>query len=157
MKVIKLLDQISLREIEAAETIKNNALFDMQMVITELGFLEFALISLAISKVDRELAEAGVDVASFKDNMHHYLNNILVESVSKPGKVKEFDEGRSEDYEFIRYSQTVDRLHKNMLNRYYNALEEQYIKEERGSKVVPFSKREEWRRNMKAVPITHAV
>ena len=51
MKVIKLLDQISLREIEAAETIKNNALFDMQMVITELGFLEFALISLAISKV----------------------------------------------------------------------------------------------------------
>ncbi|WP_338455224.1 hypothetical protein [uncultured Alteromonas sp.] len=143
MKVKELLDQICLREIEASETIKNNALFDMQMVITELGFLEFALISLAISKVDRGLAEAGVDVASFKDNMHHYLNNILVDSVSKPGKVKEFDESRSEDYEFIRYSQTVDRLHKNMLNRYYNALEEQYINEERDSKVVPFPKREE--------------
>jgi hypothetical protein len=143
MKVKELLDQICLREIEAAETIKNNALFDMQMVILELGSLEFALISLAISKVDRGLAEAGVDVASFKDNMHHYLNKILVDSVSKPGKVKEFDEDRSEDYEFIRYSHTVDRLHKSMLNRYYNALEEQYIKKERGSKVVPFPKREE--------------
>lgn len=141
MKVIELLDQIQLREIKAADTIKYTPLIDMQMNITELFSLDFTIISLATSKVDRELAEAGVNIATFKNNMHKYLNDILIDSTHNPGRIKEFDSELDEVYEMMRYSETVKKVHKNMLNCYYNALEEQYRKKEAIRKVVPFPKR----------------
>lgn len=146
MKAEKKLEEIGLRELEAAEHIKHNKRFDMQMSITELHFLEYAILSLAISEVDRELEDAGVDIAPFKDSMHQYLDDILVQSVKGEGGVKEFDDEKDMDCEMRQYSYTVEKLHMNILNRYYNALEALHIEQEKQRKVVTFRKREECRR-----------
>ena len=140
MNAEEALLQIYMRELDTKRQIKHNSKFDIFMS-TGAYHLEFAVLSLAISKVNQELKSAGVDIASFIDEIHKYINDIMVDSMKGQNQVKEFDPNNPKEVEVSRYSSILKTVNDNLLNRYYNALEEKRKKEEIGRKVVQIYKK----------------
>ncbi len=140
MNAEAVLHQIYMRELDVKRQIKHNSKFDIFMN-TGAYHLEFAVLSLAISKVNQELEDAGVDIESFIDSIHEYINDIMVDSMKGQNQVKEFDPNNPKEVEVSRYSSILKTVNDNLLNRYYNALEEKRKKEEIGRKVVQFHKK----------------
>ena len=99
------------------------------------------MLSLAISKVNQELKSAGVDIASFIDEIHKYINDIMVDSMEGSNQVKEFDPNNPKEVEVSCYSRTLKMVNDNLLNRYYNALQAERMKEELDRKVIRFHKK----------------
>lgn len=123
MNAEAVLHQIYMRELDVKRQIKHNSKFDIFMN-TGAYHLEFAVLSLAISKVNQELEDAGVDIESFIDSIHEYINDIMVDSMKGQNQVKEFDPNDPKEVEVSRYSSILKTVNDNLLNRYYNALEE---------------------------------
>jgi len=140
MKAEEALHQIYTRELDAKRQIKRNSKFDIFMD-TGAYHLEFAVLSFAISKVNQELKDVGVDIASFIDEIHEYINDIMVDSMKGSNQVKEFDPNNPKEVEVSCYSRTLKMVNDNLLNRYYNALEAKRMKEELDRKVVRFHKK----------------
>tara|TARA_Y100000034_G_C6903149_1_gene418302 strand:+ start:2458 stop:2913 length:456 start_codon:yes stop_codon:yes gene_type:complete len=140
MNAEAVLHQIYTRELDVKRQIKHNSKFDIFMN-TGAYHLEFAVLSLAISKVNQELEDAGVDIESFIDSIHEYINDIMVDSMKGQNQVKEFDPNNPKEVEVSRYSSILKTVNDNLLNRYYNALEEKRKKEEIGRKVVQIYKK----------------
>tara|TARA_A100000164_G_C21826131_1_gene732904 strand:+ start:173 stop:595 length:423 start_codon:yes stop_codon:yes gene_type:complete len=140
MNAEEALLQIYMRELDTKRQIKHNSKFDIFMS-TGAYHLEFAVLSLAISKVNQELKSAGVDIASFIDEIHKYINDIMVDSMEGSNQVKEFDPNNPKEVEVSCYSRTLKMVNDNLLNRYYNALEAKRMKEELDRKVVRFHKK----------------
>ena len=140
MNAEAVLHQIYMRELDVKRQIKHNSKFDIFMN-TGAYHLEFAVLSLAISKVNQELEDAGVDIESFIDSIHEYINDIMVDSMKGQNQVKEFDPNNPKEVEVSRYSSILKTVNDNLLNRYYNALEEKRKKEEIGRKVVQIYKK----------------
>lgn len=140
MNAEEALLQIYTRELDAKSEIKHNSKFDIFMN-TGINYFEFAIFSLVISKVNQELQDAGVDIVSLTDNMHEYINDIMVDSIKEPNQVEEFDPNDPKVVELSSYSIVLSAVNDNLINRYYNALEAKRMKEELDRKVIRLHKK----------------